>query len=106
MWIEKRRQQHRAYWRKRIDGKDYEAFGTKTQAQEFIDLCNKFGRDKVVARHRARGLEQAPTVVSAPTTPGVPAGVQLPDEFDPLHLLPRNPCTPLGLIRPEPEKCV
>jgi hypothetical protein len=62
MWIEKRRQQHRAYWRKRIDGKDYEAFGTKTQAQEFIDLCNKFGRDKVVARHRARGLEQAPTV--------------------------------------------
>lgn len=32
MWIEKRRQQHRAYWRKPVDGKDYEAFDTKPQA--------------------------------------------------------------------------
>ena len=26
--------------------------------------------------------------------------------FDPLPLLPRNSCTPLGLIRPDPEECV
>jgi hypothetical protein len=26
--------------------------------------------------------------------------------YDPLPLLPRNPCTPLGLIRPEPGECV
>jgi hypothetical protein len=70
MWIEKRRQQHRAYWRKPVDGKDYEAFGTETQARDFIGLCTKFGRDKVVARHRARALEQAPTMVSAPATQG------------------------------------
>jgi hypothetical protein len=70
MWIEKRRQQHRAYWRKPADGKEYEAFPTKAEARAFIDLCDKFGRDKVVSRHRARGLEQAPTVVSAPATQG------------------------------------
>jgi integrase len=68
MWIEKRGQQHRAYWRKPADGKDYEAFDTKTAAQDFIGLCNKFGRDKVVARHRANG--QAATVVAPSTTPG------------------------------------
>jgi len=72
MWIEKRRQQHRAYWRKPV-GKDYEAFDTETQARDFIGLCDKFGRDKVVARHRARAASQAVTVVAAPTTPGVTA---------------------------------
>jgi hypothetical protein len=73
MWIERRRQQHRAYWRKPAVGKDYEAFPTKTQAQDFIDLRTKFGRDKVVARHRARDVGQAATVVATPSTPGAPA---------------------------------
>lgn len=72
MWIEKRRQQHRAYWRKPADGKDYEAFPTKTEARDFIDLCEKFGRDKVVARHRARAIGQVATVVATPSTPGAP----------------------------------
>ena len=70
MWIEKRRQQHRAYWRKPSDGKDYEAFRTETQARDFIGLCNKLGRDRVVARHRARAVGQASTMVSAPATQG------------------------------------
>jgi integrase len=86
MWIEKRRRQHRVYWRKPADGKDYEAFGTKEQAQEFIGLCDKFGRDKVVARHRTPALEQAPTMVSAPATrvahtitvPALAAGLTAP----------------------------
>ena len=40
MWIEKHRQQQRANWRKRVDGRDYETFGTETQARDFIGLCN------------------------------------------------------------------
>jgi hypothetical protein len=75
MWIETRRQQHRAYWRKQSDGKDYEAFRTETQTRDFIALCDKFGRDKVVGRHRARAAGEAATVVAAPGghTTGVPA---------------------------------
>ena len=34
----------------------------------------QFGRDKVVARHRARAIGQAATGVAAPTTPGAPGG--------------------------------
>ena len=38
MWIEKRGQQHRASWRKPVDGKDYEVFPTKARARAFIAL--------------------------------------------------------------------
>jgi hypothetical protein len=70
MWYELRRRQHRVYWRKQAGGKDYEVFPTKAQARAFIALGKKFGRDKIVALQRARGLGQAPTVVSAPATQG------------------------------------
>ena len=70
MWYDKHRQQHRTYWRKPAGGRDYEAFPTETQARDFIALCKKFGRDKVVARHRGRASGQAATVVAAPATRG------------------------------------
>jgi hypothetical protein len=73
MWIDRPREQHRAYRRNRSRAKTYDAFDTKTRARDFIDLCNEFGRDKVVARHRARAVGQAASVVAAPT----PAGITL-----------------------------
>jgi len=70
MWIEQRHQQHRVNWPEAPSGRDYEPFPTEAQARAFVALCKKFGRDKVVARHRARGLGQAPTKVSAPASQG------------------------------------
>jgi hypothetical protein len=86
MCYEIRRQQHRVYWRKATSGRDYEAFPTKDQAQAFIAVCKNFGRDKVVDRHLARAIGQAPTVVSAPATrcphtitvPALAAGLTAP----------------------------
>jgi hypothetical protein len=76
-WIEKRRQQHRVYWPKAINGRHYEPFTTEAQARAFVALCKQFGRDKVVARHRARGLGQAPTVLS-PRPPRTPTPSRSP----------------------------
>ncbi len=42
MWIEKRGQQHRVYWRTRNETgpkKDFEPFGTREQATAFIELA-------------------------------------------------------------------
>ena len=70
MWHEKRGQQHRAYWRKQTGGKDYEVFPTESQARAFIALGRQFGRDKIVARHRARAASATTaTAVCASTTP-------------------------------------
>ena len=85
-WYEIRCQQHRVYWRKATSGRDYEAFPSKDQAQAFIAVCTKFGRDKVVDRHLARAIGQAPTLVSAPATrcphtitvPAMAAGLTAP----------------------------
>jgi len=90
MWYEMRRRQHRVYWRKQTGGRDFEVFPTEAQARTFIALGKKFGRDKVVARHRARGshrpgaialarLQQSITVpaLAAGLTAPVPGGITL-----------------------------
>ena len=84
MWYEMRRQQHRAYWRTEPVGRDYEVFPTEAQARAFIAVGKEFGRDKVVARHRARDAA-APTAVAAATpqhqsitAPALAAGLTAP----------------------------
>ena len=84
MWYEMRRQQHRAYWRTEPVGREYEAFPTEAQARAFIAVGKEFGRDKVVARHRARDAA-APTAVAAATpqhqsitAPALAAGLTAP----------------------------
>ena len=84
MWYEMRRQQHRAYWRTEPVGRDYEVFPTEAQARAFIAVGKEFGRDKVVARHRARSSE-GPGAIALPTpqhqsitVPALAAGLTAP----------------------------
>jgi len=75
MWYEKRRQQHRVYWRL-AGGRDYEAFPTEEEARRFIAQCKKLGRDVMVTAYRAAQFDPAgPTAIGLPASPAttVPA---------------------------------
>ena len=92
MWIEKRGQQQRVYWRKTGGGKDYEPFATDADARAFIALCKQHGQDRVVDAHRARASQApdaaaqvaapAPAPIGEGAPPGMPglvAGMRAPE---------------------------
>ena len=66
MWHEKRRQQHRVYWRL-AGGRDYDAFPTRRKLRRFIAQCKKLGRDVMVTAYRAAQFDPAgPTAIGLP----------------------------------------
>lgn len=69
MWHEKRRQQHRAHWRKPdSQDRDYETITTELEVRTLIGLGKQYGREQVAARGRARTSGAPMTMAYGPTS--------------------------------------